>query len=387
MMPSEANAGTISDAARIAKNIMNNRLLHTGAELMAKDPHLAELNPRLTSIKTGKPFSEMSYEATKIPDYLTAYKPRSFEELQGHYVTPLPSDLSSAGERIHKVGETELIKPFDTHGGGDFIRGPSARGEDPSAWAGSLSASKKFQNKMMTGVPEGERILGLQTTMGPTAADSSDMMVKSLVRQIPNKKISEADAKKFNEKMNGLFKDFPGVKSKNLESYLMKLPYSKRLQFVQALDKTAAMKMDLPNVAESRFAINEGRLMSQPQLATGYSIAEIDPTKEMMTNVPVPHPNYPGAIPGKGADTYFGGLVNPVHVSDIWSEWWSKLHLGARDPRQPQKAIRSIQTQTPIKRVDQETVDRVMKAQEAHRRKFGWKKGGKVSGLARKQVP
>ena len=228
-------------------------------------------------------------------------------------------------------------------------------------------------------VPEGERVFGLHSTMGITGSDSSDMMVKALLNQMPQSKIAKKDISLFDEKMRNRLPDWPGIKSKDVEDYMMKLPFAKRETLAKEMDKAAFMKAGFPNVAETRFAITEPRMMSAPHLSTGYSIAELNPSAKVMRDVDVPHPNYPGAMPSGSPEAYFGGFSKPIHASKIWKNWWENLAPIAREYKNRPMAQRGLLTQFPIEKVDQEMVDRIMLEQEANKRKFGWKNGGKIT--------
>ena len=369
MAPDEAQAGPLD------------RFVRKGADILAKDLSMAGVGPKFRSsnIKSAKPFSEYEVQGEKIPGYLAPWRGTSIEEHQGKWVAPLLSDLSGAGERITHIGGRELSSPFETHGGGDFTRGPSSRGATPAAWASTAPAAKTYQKKLAAVVPEGEEVIGVHAAMGKPASDSSDMMVKALLRQMQAASPTKKGVTEFDKLMEEKIPGWTGVMNRETEDFLMGLPFSQRHLPAKWMDKAKWMGEGFPDVGETRFAITEPRLVNAPHLTSGYSVAKLNPRAGVMKDVEVQHPNYPGHMPTVGDEAYLGGFTSPVHASKIWNKWWENLSPKAKKKGGEPMAMRGLLTQFPIEKIDQEMVDRVMADQELHKKMFGWRKGGRVT--------
>jgi len=352
----------------------------TGADILAKDPYLAANVPVLSKVRGAIPFEDMSVGYEKIPGYLEPRKTLSMEDLEGAWGVPLLSDLSSSGVIIHEIGGKKLTKPFYTEGGGDFPRGPAGRGEAPAGWASMKDKAQTYMNSLERRIPEGERVVGIQATMSPEAADSADMFYQAMLRQIPGSKITKAAIADVDAKMAAKFPGWPGImNTQEAEDFMQTLDLVDRKQLAKTLDLATHQKAGFPDVGQTRFAITEPRLFGSSGLRAGYSVAELDPRGGLLANPSYPHSNYTGSMAAPKFGAYLGGLPSSVHVKDIWSDWWNKLNPAAHDPKQWPKAQWGMMTQFPAQKIDAEMVDRVMKQQEQHKRLFGWRKGGEVN--------
>ncbi len=352
----------------------------TGADILAKDPYLAANVPVLSKVKSAIPFEEMSVGHEKIPGFNEPYKPLSIENLEGAWAVPLLSDMSSSGSIIHKIGGKKLSSPLYTEGGGDFPRGPAGRGSGPAGWASMKDKAQTYMNSLERRIPEGERVVGIHTTMSPEAADSADMFYQAMLRQIPGSKITKASIADVDARMAENFPGWPGImKTQKAEDFMQSLDLVDRKQLAKILDLAGQQKAGFPDVGQTRFAITEPRLFGNPRLRAGYSVSELDPRGGLVENPSYPHSNYTGSMAAPKSGAYLGGLPSSVHVKDIWSDWWDKLNPAAHDPKQWSKAQWGMLTQFPAQKIDAEMIDRVMKQQEEHKRIFGWRQGGEVS--------
>jgi hypothetical protein len=381
MSPDEAEAADISKLRKVLPKFKptGSVTTRTGADLLAKDPYLAQNIPVLSSVAKGIPFQDMSVGYEKIPNYLSPYKPLSFDKLEGAWAVPLLSDLTSSGIIVHEIGGKK-VAPFFTEGGGDFTRGPASRGKNPAGWASMKDKAQTYMNSLERRIPEGERVVGIQTTMAPAAGDSSDMFYQAMLRQMPHAPVTKASIADVDEKMSKKFPGWPGImNTKKAEEFMQSLDLTARKQLAKTLDLAIPQKAGFPDVGQTRFAITEPRLLGNSGLRAGYSVAELDPRGGVLVNPRYPHSNYTGSMAAPKSGGYLGGLPSSVHAKDIWSDWWNNLNPAAHDPSQWAKAQWGMMTQFPAQKIDAQMVDRVMKKQEEHKRIFGWRKGGKVS--------
>jgi hypothetical protein len=381
MSPDEAQAADISKLRKVLPkfNPTGTVTTRTGADLLAKEPYLAQNVPVLSSVTKGMPFQDMSVGYEKIPNYLSPYKPLSFDKLEGAWAVPLLSDLTSSGVIVHEIGGKK-IAPFFTEGGGDFTRGPASRGKTPAGWASMKDKAQTYMNSLERRIPEGDRVVGIQTTMAPEAGDSSDMFYQAMLRQMPHAPVTKASIADVDEKMSKKFSGWPGImNTEKAEKFMQSLDLTARKQLAKTLDLALPQKAGFPDVGQTRFAITEPRLFGNAKLRAGYSVAELDPRGGVLVNPRYPHSNYTGSMAAPKSGGYLGGLPSSVHAKDIWSDWWNNLNPAAHDPSQWAKAQWGMMTQFPAQKIDAQMVDRVMKKQEEHKRIFGWRKGGNVS--------
>jgi spore germination cell wall hydrolase CwlJ-like protein len=382
LAPQDAEAANISKLTKLFPNfaLSGKPTTRVGGQIMAKDPILAANPPALSGFKTGLPLSDMSVGYEKVPGYLQPYKPIKFEDLEGGWAAPLLSDLSAGGNVITHIGGRKLASPVLLEAGGDFPRGPAGRGSAPAGWASIEDKAKQYMKMLTDRVPEGDRVYGMHTIMSPTAADSSDMMVEAIMRQLPSHKITKSAAKSFDEEMTGLFPNWPGIKNYDeTETFMKRLPFSERSQLAQVMDKSGYLKQGFPDIGQTRFAINEPRLLSSPHLSVGYSVSELNPKAGVLAAPEYSHSNYTGSMAAPQSGGYVGGLPSSVHASDVWKNWWESLAPSARNYKKRPQAQRALLTKFPVEKIDAEMVDRVMKKQEENKRIFGWRKGGLVS--------
>jgi hypothetical protein len=237
-----------------------------------------------------------------------------------------------------------------------------------------------YMNSLDLRIPEGDRVFGIQATMAPTAADSSDMFYQAMLRQIPSAKITKAGIADVDEKMRKLFPGWPGIMNTDeAEKFMQPMDLVERKNLAKMLDKVTPQKAGFPDVGQTRFAITEPRLFGNPGLRAGYSVSELDPRGGVLAKPSYPHSNYTGSMAAPKSGGYIGGLESSVHASDIWNDWWNKLNPAAHDPKQWAKAQWGMLTQFPAEKIDAKMVDRVMKKQEEHKRIFGWSSGGEIN--------
>jgi hypothetical protein len=192
----------------------------------------------------------------------------------------------------------------------------------------------------------------------------------------------------FDALMGKKFKNWPGMLNTNaLEQYLAHNGKATST-FVQALDNKTRYKAGFPNIGEARFAAMHPKLMGSNQMASGYSMAYIDPTKGTKRTALVgpshetSHPTYNNRIPTMG---YIGGTKYQVPYELMFPDWAKrqKTHYlekksGLMKPMSSTMHQQSMMTQNPTQRATQEWLDNIMSHVEKEKKAWGYKKGGRV---------
>ena len=362
-----------------------------GTDVMARDPRLVEGAPMMTDIK---PTAKSGHLITPLQEMEASYAPKGnlmpsktadIEAMQreGAYLMPLVGDRTPAGTLLTGYQGRELAKPVNQQGGPDYTRSEFAMGEDPSGWRSRLSASKRMQGAVSKMAGEGP-VYGAHVAMGIKAADSSHMMLHSLLHQVPKLKIKAADIKAFDKEMREKFPaseqfpmPWPGIKNieavhdffYNQPGKIKERPGKHVSEFVQNMDSVRWRSKGFPDVGAARFANTDPYLLAEPQLATGASLARLDPsTRRLQENTPErSHGTYTHGMPGQ-----YAGRFNAL----VPGEELFKGKYGLSDT--PTTIQHALMTKMPAVKVDQRVVDLVKGAEEERKRRYGFNTGGAV---------
>lgn len=363
-----------------------------GADVMARDPRLLEGAPVMTDVK---PTSKSGHLITPLQEMEASFAPKGnlmpsrtadIEAMQreGAYLMPLVGDRTPAGTLLTGYQGKELAKPVNQQGGPDYTRSEFAMGDDPSGWRSRLSASKRMQGAVSKMAGEGP-VYGAHVAMGIKAADSSHMMLHSVLHQVPSLKIKAADIKAFDKEMKEKFPatdqfpmPWPGIKNieavhdffYNQPGNIKERPGKHVSEFVQNMDSVRWRSKGFPDVGAARFANTDPYLLAEPQLATGASLARLDPsTRRLQENRPErSHGTYTHGMPGE----YAGRFKALVPGEELF-----KGLYGASDT--PTTIQHALMTKMPAVKVDQRVVDLVKGAEEERMRRYGFNTGGAVN--------
>jgi Phage tail lysozyme len=365
----------------LAANQSQQHVTRTGADILAKDPALAA-NPPIMS-ERGRPFHELEY--TYVPkENLVPWKEITPEDLyrERALITPAVGDRSAANTLIQNIMGTELSKPVNTQGGGDFQRSEFAQSENPAAWASRDAAVKGMMTRIeKQNVPEDRPLYMSHTLMGLPASDSSHMMAQALLRQIePNLgKITSKSADLVDNFLRNKIKDWPGIRNPEAVEKLLQERNvgADTALLAKALDKAKVAAGGFPDVGAARFAITDPRLFSPEQLATGYSMSKIDLSKQPF-QLEDGHLTYPTKIPSVSG--YEGGLKYQVPAEIMFQDWAKELPKKTKkgiSPSPTQKQ-QSLMTQMPVQEANQQWLDNLMRHMEEHKKVWGYNEGGHI---------
>jgi hypothetical protein len=358
-------------AGKLIKGALS-RLTRTGADLVAKDPAAAEV--KLSTF--GKPITELEH-TIEPKNNLEAYKPLHPEDLykEGAYIAPALGDRTAANARLVAVDGTPLSSPVDLQGGGDYQR--SGLG---GAWASRPGPVSRMTDMWKEQYPGDGPLYLSHTLMGLPAADSSHMNAQALLRQIPalSDRLDPKAAEQIDTVVRRLYPTFPGImKPDESEAWLFpqgKTPNGKAAStVVQAIDKRSAEKGGFPDLGAIRLATMDPRLVSADQLASGYSLARVDPSLERILSPD--HQTYGAMLKGD----YAGGLPYQVPAEAMFTDWGKQRAeaAAAGKMQSPTMLQQALLTQQPVQKANQEWLDTVMPYFEQGR-KWGYREGGYV---------
>lgn len=396
--PEEAEAGKLDAAIRAARNALSGAETLRGADLVAKDPRAATVNlsKRTPSgeVDFGQGINNAEYTFTskgdlqpwKEFDPYQAYKERAL-------IAGLLGDRSAAGSLVHDINGVRLTEPVNRTGGGEFQRST----EGPEVWASRPSAVKNMYtriNKGMSrlGASSDTPVLASHIVMGLPGIDSTQMMAKSVLRQIEPTRgnIDPNVVEAFDASVRKKYPGWPGILNpEEAEAFLAKKEVGKRTSTIlQMLDNKRAQVGGLPNLGAARFAMMEPRLVSADQGATGFAISRLDPNR--VTNAAVSD-TYPTGMlgPSRSSEDYVGGTRYQIPLNVMFPDWSKKIKptyvekkTGLTKATTPTQIQQSVLTQVPLQRASQEWLDNLMAYMEANPKKWGYRRGGSVSHRA-----
>jgi hypothetical protein len=344
-----------------------------GSELQQKMARAGQEPVRFSSLKSSVPFPEMQAQYVS-KQSLSPFAGLNPEQLQreGAVIIPAVGDRSMAGQILTHIGEIPLTKPIDLQGGAEFQRSEF----EPAVWASQKGVISRIARKAAYAGKEGAPVYMSHVAMAPGGADASHMMVQALLRQIPSLKISKQAKNDFNQKIQEIdgLEEFPGVhKPEQAEAFLMGKSMKHRKAFAEEMDKARWSKENFPDVAQTRFAITEPRLMTAKTGATGFSFGRIDPAFEAIKDPERKHESYDTQLRGAG---YAGGLTSQVPMSVMFPDWYAQQ--SKQTQADPVLSLYSLTRQLPTQQASQEWLDQLMSHLENMPEKWGYKKGGKV---------
>jgi hypothetical protein len=292
------------------------------------------------------------------------------ERLQGKLLMPFFTDRSAIGGQVKSVDGIELTRPVYLEGGSGFMRGEAAQKQD-ALWASKQGIVSKMAKKAQRDSDKagGADVVGVNVVMGIDAIDHSTMPTRIVARMLPNMDIPKEAKKSFNEAMEKIDENFPGVDADNLEEYLDAASGDLRKQFIRLMDKSDAKKAGFPNIGAVRRAVTDPELYDTPTFSEGVSFGLLDVNKPLIDNVLVPHSTYSGqmragAIPDQRGG-YMGSLLGGglAPQGTFFPQSYSTLSA-QRDIRgnllTPQNIKYTQERQLPTQMVDQQMLDALM---------------------------
>ena len=327
-----------------------------------KDPRFWH---NISSTKLSRPIDEMraGYEKVGTDLQPLVRQPSDYEGKA--FVTAL-GDPSIGGVRLLSVNERNLTNPTLMQAGPSFVHGASAQGPDRAIWASDLPLVSALANRAAAAQKAGYEPYLNYVKMGGESPDYSHHITDPLIDLFRQSKVDKGTVADFDKKMReGFNKDFPayadwpGLRSKNLESYLFGTgPGKARTAMAKLMATGDFQKRGMPDVAAVRFAATEPDLLNAPNYSSGRMIARMDPNAVAIRNPEVPHRTYRAQLAAhpEGADPARFSDNIPLEIAH--RDWVEKV-------RQDMPKISSsnlqfkFQRQSPTLYMTPETVDRM----------------------------
>jgi hypothetical protein len=283
------------------------------------------------------------------------------ESLYGGYVIPMRGDPTIAGQRLTGVGGQMFKRPVNLPGGPNFARAEQQVAEG-MGWASNSGPSTALSKTAVRLGREGDPVFGAYMKMSPESGDYATHMTETLNQMFKLNPVSPEGQAAFDDimrrdwgslnKKTGKYEfpaipDFPGIA--NLDDDWINNAGKGRTKIAKLMDSKRFGDMGFPEVGVARHATTEPDLLNTPTNTSGYSVVRFDPSGLTTRNPIIRHPTYDqqnkaayeGRLPELPLEVLYGPDVmkgvHPSHVSKI------------------------LETKPPSVKVDQQTLDRVMR--------------------------
>lgn len=306
------------------------------------------------SKKLKKPISEMQAERESVGSLKerVSVDPQS---MQGGSMVPFLGDRSIAGENLLSVGGTRFIDPVYLEGGYDFMRKLTP---DETVWAADIGRARGLQNIINeAGLLYGPDVYGVFGSMGHGSMNYNRMMSDALLEQMRAGKITKKAINSFDKEVQKLRPEWKGVMSPEARDQLDKNGALRHV-FVDRMQLDEFQKAGFPDIAETRWAITDPRLLDEPMYSSGLGISKVIPNADLITNPFVPHSTYNTQIQGK----YLGGTDVSIPMEVMYPDFIKQRRaMGAPVSGD----VRSFELSRPIQQTNQEWLDGLMKYLES----------------------
>jgi hypothetical protein len=253
----------------------------------------------LNLAKVRIPLDEMSatYKQTEKLAKTDVTDPQS---MVGGTMLALPGDRTAAGKVITAVNEQQLENPVLLQGGRDFARTKAAQDAN-AGWASEKAVLSSVRKGVLDA--DGKPVFGVYSAMGGRSADFSHHVADTIIELLPSSKIAKKNIKKFDVEMRKTDKNWPGIKSERLKTYLYQPGKGNvRKLMADTMEKGAyrdAGFPDLPSIRSAvtaddlRYGVNDPTAGANP---TGSTILRLNPDGVISEGSPEIHKTYPSII-------------------------------------------------------------------------------------------
>lgn len=327
------------------------------ASKVAKPPRMSAAEAQAAGywhpIGAGKklpiPISQMSAEREPVRGLLDRITANP-ESMQGSAIIPLTGDRSIAGQNLLGIGGRRFETPVYLEGGYDFMRTHSPEG---TVWASEAGRSRAIQNRIDQAAQDFDgNVYGVYSAMGPESMNFNVMMADSLLEQMKVGKLTKKSIGAFDKEVRKIRPEWKGVMSPEARQQL-DANGALRQAFVDRMQLDEFQNAGFPNIAYTRYAITDPRLLDEPMYSSGLAISKMAPGSELVTNPVTPHKTYNTQLRGE----YVGGLDQSVPMSVMYPSWFKERRaMGAPVSGD----VRSFDLAKPIQQTNQEWLDGLM---------------------------
>lgn len=300
--------------------------------------------------KLPVPIGEMKVDRSVAQD-MTPWRRASPEAMQGGSLVPFPGDRSIAGQYLNGIGDVKFENPVYLEGGYDFMRTHAPTG---AIWASEKGASRALQNQIDRAASVGNgNVFGVYSAMGPNSMNYNTMMADALLEQIRAGKVAKKSIREFDKTLKSVRPEWSGLLSDEARP-MLEDNGALRHAFVDRMALDEFQDAGFPNIAYTRFAITDPKLLNEGMYSSGLAIGKMRPGASLISNPSMPHKTYDTQLAGD----YLGGFDRSVPLEIMYPDF-IKARRAAGAPVQGD--IRSFQLAKPIQPANQEWVDGVMK--------------------------
>jgi len=299
--------------------------------------------------KLPVPISQMSAEREPVRGLLDRITIDP-EKMQGGSIIPFAGDRSIAGQNLLGIGGYRFDNPVYLEGGYDFMRTHSPEG---TVWASNQGAAQALQNRInkAAGDFSGD-VYGVYSAMGPLAMDYNVMMADALFEQIKNSKITKKAMQEFDKELRAVRPEWKGIGNPESRAQL-EANGALRTAFVDRMKLDKFQDANFPNIAYTRWALTDPKLLNEPMYSSGLAIGRMSPGSELVFNPLTPHKTYDSQLRGQ----YMGGFDQSIPREIMFPDWYRQRRAEGR----PESGdTYSFMRAKPIQQTNQQWLDGLM---------------------------
>jgi len=272
------------------------------------------------------------------------------EKMQGGSIIPFVGDRSIAGQNLLGIGGYRFDNPVYLEGGYDFMRTHSPEG---TVWASNQGAAQALQNRInkAAGDFSGD-VYGVYSAMGPLAMDYNVMMADALFEQIKNSKITKKAMQEFDKELRAVRPEWKGIGNPESRAQL-EANGALRTAFVDRMQLDKFQDANFPNIAYTRWALTDPKLLNEPMYSSGLAIGRMSPGADLVLNPVTPHKTYDSQLRGQ----YMGGFDQSIPREIMFPDWYRQRRVEGR----PESGdTYSFMRAKPIQQTNQQWLDGIM---------------------------
>jgi len=272
------------------------------------------------------------------------------EKMQGGSIIPFVGDRSIAGQNLLGIGGYRFDNPVYLEGGYDFMRTHSPEG---TVWASNQGAAQALQNRInkAAGDFSGD-VYGVYSAMGPLSMDYNVMMADALFEQIKNSKITKKAMQEFDKELRAVRPEWKGIGNPESRAQL-EANGALRTAFVDRMQLDKFQDANFPNIAYTRWALTDPKLLNEPMYSSGLAIGRMSPGADLVLNPVTPHKTYDSQLRGQ----YMGGFDQSIPREIMFPDWYRQRRVEGR----PESGdTYSFMRAKPIQQTNQQWLDGIM---------------------------
>ena len=319
------------------------------------------------------PLEEMRPVFAQPKENITPRKPMDWSQMEGGVTIPATWDRTRGDRSIlTEINGRKLTVPKVMEGGPLYMNWGDVQPERQIAASGQDIIKRMIDNAVEAKKVAGDKDVYLANVlMGLEGGDFSHMVADPLVDLARQRGFSKAEAEIVDETIRRAImqnlptkapmdrkiayaNQMPSIMDPDLERKIWEMGGGYRSSIAKAFDTAALKKMGAPDVASVRYAATQPELLNSPNLASGFSIAKVDPEASFVRSG---HTTYPSGMAGLG---YQGGSQVDIPFDLFWRDFVKTRPEGESMAHRQ----RAFTMQMPMQKIDPEWVDTVSKYEQ-----------------------